>query len=95
VGDFLRRNKGFYAIPTASALKVFLKLDMVAHACKSSYSESGDSRIMLQGQPRQKVSKTLSQKQAGMVIYICGPNYTVGIECRRIYVPNHLGKVRV
>jgi hypothetical protein len=32
------------------------------HVCNPSYSGDRDRRIMVQGQPRQKVSKTPSQK---------------------------------
>jgi hypothetical protein len=43
-------------------------------------------RIVAEGQPWKKVSKTLSQpKKAGHVVYPCHPSYTGGIN-RRITV---------
>jgi hypothetical protein len=34
----------------------------VAHTCNPSYLGSGDRKVTVRGQPRQKVNKTLSQK---------------------------------
>jgi hypothetical protein len=42
--------------------KSLRELDVVVHAYNLSYSEGRDWRIVVQGQPRQKVSKTLSQQ---------------------------------
>jgi hypothetical protein len=35
-------------------------------------------KIIVQGQPEQKVSETLSQKPSYVVVHACGPNYSGG-----------------
>jgi hypothetical protein len=37
----------------------------VVHTHNPSYVEGGDEKMLVSGQPRQQVSKTLSQKQVG------------------------------
>jgi hypothetical protein len=35
------------------------------HICNPSYVGTGDRRVMVQGQPQEKVNQTLSKKQPG------------------------------
>jgi hypothetical protein len=52
---------------------------MVAHTSNPSSKESGDGRIKVQGQPREKVNKTLFPKtKIGVVAYICNLSYMAG-----------------
>jgi hypothetical protein len=56
--------------------KKILQPSVVAHTCDPSAWEAEIMRIMVRGEPRQKVSKTLSQPVLGMVAHYCYPSYT-------------------
>jgi hypothetical protein len=47
---------------------------MMAHAYKPIFLGRRDSRIVIGGQPGEKISKTLSQK-ADTVMYLCTSSY--------------------
>jgi hypothetical protein len=60
------------------------ELGVASHTYNTSYSEGRDSRIPVQGQPRQKVNKTLiSTNKPSMVASACHPTYAGGIRRSR------------
>jgi hypothetical protein len=59
-------------------LKNDLSLDMVEHACNSTYAGGGDGRMLVQDQPKQKLSEFLAQKKAGCGSYNFNLSYSGG-----------------
>jgi hypothetical protein len=60
----------------------------VAHPCNLCCTGDRDRYIMVWGQSKQKVGKTLSQKEAGLVVYPCNSSDSEG-QGRRIAVLSH------
>jgi hypothetical protein len=56
---------------------------VVTHTCNPSYLEVEMGKIMIQGQPRQKLSKTPSQPiKFGAMVHACHTRYMKGINRR-------------
>jgi hypothetical protein len=56
-------------MPVSSKLKEHLvRSEVVAHTFNPRYSESGDERIVIRGQPGPKNKESASKKKTGLVV---------------------------
>jgi hypothetical protein len=73
--DFeFKPSLGYTVIPHLKKKKKLLS--MIAHACILAIQEPESRRIVVQGQPKQKVSETpiLTNKKVGIVVCACHPS---------------------